>query len=57
MCSVHNTERVALLEYEIGCSHSSVAEDSSLVDVEPCRLVRHYYVTYPIKPVLLLNYL
>ena len=33
MCSVHNTECVALLEYEIGDSHSGVAEDSSLMEV------------------------
>ena len=57
MCSVHNTERVAVLEYEIGGSHSDVAEDSGLVDVMPCRLVRHHHVKYPIKPVSLLNYL
>ena len=57
MCSVHITERVALLEYEIGGSHSGVAEDSRLVDITPCRLVRHYYIKYQIKPVPLLNYL
>jgi hypothetical protein len=57
MFSFHSTERVALLEYEIGGSHSGIAEDSSLVGVTPCRLVRHHDVKYPIKPVPLLNYL
>jgi hypothetical protein len=36
MCSVLNTERVALLEYEIGDSYRGVAEDSGIVDVTPC---------------------
>ena len=57
MCSVHNKECVVLLEYEVGDSHSGFAEDSSLMDVTPCCLVRHHYVKYPIKPVQQLNYL